>query len=573
MRGGDIVIERKYDFAIDKIEKLNLEQYPDDEFAVVKLGFLSTAPNAHKLDISEKVLRDSSNSALGKFVVAKILLNDTMGHENNQNIFGYVPMEQEIEFIEEDEYLRASCLAVISKIYAEDFYDILNRDGEKSISVEMSVTTPEDDESNVLSFRIFGITVLGQRIKPSCPNSSISFVRFSEEKAKDFYNKLNKNSGSKLYQFAQSRKEQYMAEEKKTYEVDKSKESLSTKSWGEVDKNDLRDKIMEASNRDSLVKDVYMLVEEGWEEAPSEHLKYPVMCFEGDTLVYNRDGLSSALGYAKKENETAVISKVEKIYKELGLETDGKEEKEKMSQEIKFAAVDITDMWGKVYDALHTKYPDGDWGSVYRIDGIYEENSNKFALIHHKDEDALYRLDFTLTEEGLTLSDEVTKVEIEIKETEEIRKFAEPEDADKYKKFEKEETPPEDTEAKMAQLQADVESRDNIIMEKDKELETLRNFKKAVEDKEKAMSVEAVMADVKDCLEEVKFSELHEEGLKCEMNELDAWANKVKAVAFSAVKKPKNKKSPLDVWTLSAPLQITPSEPTSVWERLKNKAQ
>lgn len=44
-----------------------------------------------------------------------------------------------------------------------------------------------------------------------------------------------------------------------------------------------------------------MLVEDGWEDAPSEHLKYPVMELKGDTFVYNRDGLSSALGYAKKK--------------------------------------------------------------------------------------------------------------------------------------------------------------------------------------------------------------------------------------------------------------------------------
>lgn len=69
---------------------------------------------------------------------------------------------------------------------------------------------------------------------------------------------------------------------------------------------------MEASNKASLVKDVYMVVEDGWEDAPSEKLKYPVMQFKGDTLVYNKGGLSSALGYAKAENDSAVVSKVEK---------------------------------------------------------------------------------------------------------------------------------------------------------------------------------------------------------------------------------------------------------------------
>ena len=97
---------------------------------------------------------------------------------------------------------------------------------------------------------------------------------------------------------------------------------------------------MEAENKTELVKACYMLVEDGWEEAPSEKLKYPVMEIKGNTLVYNRYGLSSALAYAKQEKEQTVINKVEAIYKKLDLEeTDGKEEK-KMS-EIEFSAVNI----------------------------------------------------------------------------------------------------------------------------------------------------------------------------------------------------------------------------------------
>lgn len=589
------MVEKVYSFAVDKVERLNLEEYPDDEFAVAKLGFLSTTPNSHGLRISEEVLRQNADSALGRFVVAKILFDDTMGHETNQNIFGYAPREQEIEFTQEGDYLRASCLAVISKVYAEEFCDILERDGEKSVSVEMKVATPEDDEGEVLSFRIFGITVLGNRINPSCPNSTINFVRFSEEKANDFYNKINKTAESKLHQFAQSRKEQFMAD-KKTYKVDKSKEAVSTKSWGEVDKAELRDKIMDASNRTSLVKDVYMLVEDGWEDAPSEHLKYPVMNFEGDTLVYNRDGLASALGYAKKENETSVVTKVESIYKKLGLDSERKEEDKKMNKEIEFAAVDIGDLWGKVFDVLHSKYPDGEWGSVYRIEGIYEEDNRKFAIIRRKDEDTKYRLDLSLTEEGLTLADEIIKVELEIVETDEIRKFSEPEEADKYKKFgdeedKKDDDEPEDEDedegkseeeyeeemsvdtmkAKMAELQSDIESRDHIIMEKDKELEELRQFKADVENKEKTLAVEAIMAEVKDCFEEAKFSELRDEGLACDKDSLDAWSNKVKAVAFSSVKKPSKKNPYSGVFSFAAPVVNVDSTPKSVWDRLKNQ--
>lgn len=574
------MVEKLYSFAVSQIEQLNLDAYPDDEFAVVKLGFLSSEPNSHGLDISEEVLRSDAESALGKFIVARILFNDTMAHETDQDIFGYVPKEQEIEFTQEGDYTRASCMAVISKVYAEDFCAILQRDGVKSVSVEMKVTTTEEDPNTVLSFRIFGITVLGERYNPSCPNSTIELVRFSEEKANDFYSKIH--TTSQLHQFAQSRKEQFMAETKKTYKTDKSKEAMSTKAWGEVDKAELRDKIIDASNKKSLVKDVYMLVEDGWEEAPSEHLKYPVMCFDGDTLVYNRDGLASALGYAKKEEETAVVTKVEKIYKKLGLDYEGKEENAKMNKEVVFAAVDISDLWCRLFEALHSKYPDGDWGTIYRIDGIYEEDNKKFAIIRHKDEDAKYRLDFFLTEDGLALSDEIIKVEVEFIETDEIRKFAEPENAEKYKAFEEVKSDDDDDDddeakmsveemtAKISEMQADIESRDNIIMEKDAELEELRKFKSDIEDKEKALFVEAVMSDVKECLEEVKFTELRDEGMACTLETVDAWSNKVKAVAFSAVKKPSKQKSS-GIFEFSAPVNTQKPKSNSVWDRLKEQ--
>lgn len=123
--------------------------------------------------------------------------------------------------------------------------------------------------------------------------------------------------------------------------VDKSKDALSNRAWGSVNKGALRDAVLKASNYKSLVKDVYMLVEAGWEDAPSQHLKYPVMEISGGKLVYNRGGLSSALGYAKKENETEVVSKVNKIYKSLGLNEEEKmakeEEKKDEAEEVEMA--------------------------------------------------------------------------------------------------------------------------------------------------------------------------------------------------------------------------------------------
>ena len=47
----------------------------------------------------------------------------------------------------------------------------------------------------------------------------------------------------------------------------------------------------------------------------------------GDTFYYNRYALSSALAYAKQENETSVINKVEKLYKNFNLDDEGGDDK------------------------------------------------------------------------------------------------------------------------------------------------------------------------------------------------------------------------------------------------------
>lgn len=122
-----------------------------------------------------------------------------------------------------------------------------------------------------------------------------------------------------------------------TIKVNKSKEAMSETAWGSVNKTELRKKVLDAKNYKSLVKDVYMIVEEGWEEAPSSKLKYPVMEIKDGEAVYNRYGLSSALAYAGKENEEEVIRKVKSLYKKLDIDNDDEKggENKMENEEIK----------------------------------------------------------------------------------------------------------------------------------------------------------------------------------------------------------------------------------------------
>ena len=560
-------MQREYNFAVEEIKRIEFSDYDEQEFSIARLGFISTRPNSHGIGIDEDCLRASAPSALGMWIVAKMFMGDATTHEADEHIVGMIPKDQDIEFVEDDDgYLRAYCDAIISKRYAADFCEIFENDNERAVSIEAKFTMKPDDENEAESFSVNGVTVLGKRVKPSCPKSDITFVRFSESDAEDYYRSRHADAVSNLTKFVETRK-QSMAE-KKSYKVDKSKEAMSDADWGKIDKIALRDKIMEASNRVKLVKDVYLLVEDGWEDAPSEHLKYPVMELKGDTFVYNRYGLASALAYAKQQGEDEVVNKIEKIYKKLDLdETDGKEEK--MSMEIEFAAVDIGDMWGRLYRIM-----DEERRWEYGIVGIYEEDNQKFAIICDRDK-KLYRLDFSLTEDGMTVADEVVEVKQEFTETDNIKKFAEPENVADYRFAEEDdgETKMSEDEmmAKIAQLEKDIEERDNIIMERDTELADLREYKKAVMAKENACAVEAIMAEIKPFVNDEQFAAFREEGLACDETNFDAWSNKVKAVCFSEVKK-SVKKDDMGVFKFAAPINVKQNKKDEdIWTRLKNQ--
>ena len=556
-------MQKEYNFAVEEIKRIEFSDYDEQEFSIARLGYISTRPNSHGIGISEDCLRESAPSALGKWVVANMVAGDCGSHDKEEHIVGMIPQDQEVEFVEDDDgYLRAYCDAIISKRYAADFCEIFEKDNNRAVSIEARFDM--EDEDNAKSFTICGVTVLGRAILPSCPDSDIEFVRFSEADAEDYYRARHVDAASSLKQFVETRK-QSMAE-KKTYKVDKSKESMSNADWSDVDKVALRDKIMGASNRAKLVKDVYLLVEDGWEDAPSEHLKYPIMAFDGDILVYYRRALSAALTYAKQNDETAVVNKIEKIYKKLDLDdTDGKEEK--MSMEIEFAAVNIGDLWGRLW---HEIEENRHW--EYGIEGIYEEDNKKFAILRDRAQ-KLYRLDFSLTEEGLTVADEIVEVEQEFIETDNMKKFAEPENVADYRIAEQDDDDNEgkmsedEMMAKIAQLEKDIEERDNIIMERDTELADLREYKKAVMAKENACAVEAIMAEIKPFVNDEQFAAFREEGLACDETNFDAWSNKVKAVCFSEVKK-SVKKDDMGVFTFAAPIDAKKTKSTSVWDRL-----
>lgn len=555
------------------IEDFQLDDYNDEEFAIANVTFLSTSENTHKIHITKEVLEENAKTVLGKWLVGEYdgFYDDVTTHTDNQQIFGYFPPNQEVVFTEKDGIIKASANAIISKIYSTQLYDLFaDEDTKKDVSVEMIVKGEEYDDGSIdaSSFRIVGVTVLGKvlgrDVHGSCPDAKMNMIRFSTEDANKFYASRN-DSLAELQRFSKERRKS-MADIK--YKINKTE--LKDTPWGDVDKTEMRNKIMEASNKATLVKFVYMLVEDGWEEAPSEHLKYPIAQLIDDTFYYNRYGLASALAYAKQENEDAVVAKIEKIYDKFDLD---KEKKEDMAmKEIEFAAVNLNDMWCKVYNAIREKH-----GWEFYIGGLYEEDNQKFAII--KDDDCnTYRIDYSYTEDGLTLAEEYQKVAVEFVPTEEMKKFAEPENAEKYTKFadddehdddddEEEKSDAEklaDITSQCEELKKLLEDKENIIMEQTAELEELRKFKNDTEEKEKMTKIDEVMCDVEKFLSSDQYNEFKNEGVACELSAIENWENKVKAFCFSSVANQDDTNLTL---RMTNPVDMKDKN-NSVWDRL-----
>ena len=536
------------------------DNYPEYKFTVFKCCFLSTKPNAHKLDISDDVLRRDAQSILGNMLVAKIQNGDATTHLPSEIQYGYFPREQEVEFVEEDGVTKAYAYAVVSKHYSKELNNIFEFDNLRNSSVEMTVTTDKDeDEGKVVALDIFGLTVLGKAINGSCPDADIKMVRFSTEDADAYFAKSD--SLSNLKQFVEERK-QSMAEKYVNHPINTSKDAVYTGEW---DGDEAKKNLVKEKNYKTLAPKVCLRLEEGWEDREVTKLGYPVMGLYDGEWRYSTKALSSALAYAKQNDEIEVVNKIEAIYKKLDLDDDSERKEDKKMAEIEFSAVNIGDLWGMLWAAIEERQ---NW--EYGIQGIYEEDNQKFAIVTDRAK-TMYRLDFSLTEDGLTLADEVVEVKQEFTETDNIKRFAEPEnvaeyrladcddcdehdDDDEHEEEHDEEMSADDMKARIAQLEKDIEDRDNIIMGQNSELETLRQFKKDVEDKEKAISVEAIMAECKEYMSDDCYKQMREEGMSCEFADVDAWANKVKAYCFSAVKKtPKKEKT--DVFTFAAPVE------------------
>lgn len=359
------------------VERIDIEEINNGDFLKLKLYAISDTVNRNNSEFLREGFEESIPTIYNKPILAYFNknLNDTEEHNSRLDIdkygnefydYDYDGAEKPVGVIPESsvitiEEVEGKNWVVINPAYIWTEYnkrltEVIKSQLSKKVSVEVEpVDFWVDEESGIEKIRTWkflGITILGKDKYGRAIEEGIEGAKLVLE---DYAKSSKFNSYKSKFQFALSgKKEEYSSsilekygvtvsmEDKskmdfikkdeygtgKPISVLKSKEAVSNDSWGDVDKTALRDTVLKARNYKTLVKSVYLDVQDGWEDAPSEKLKYPVMQYKNGKFVYNAGGLLSAQQYGEKYDES-VAKKALTIRKRLGLVKSEKEEKMK----------------------------------------------------------------------------------------------------------------------------------------------------------------------------------------------------------------------------------------------------
>lgn len=532
---------KRCNFEVDNFKVV--EENSNSQFATLEFDVCRSGENSHEMPISRSAIQSAAMSIKGKPILAAfdVLDTDFMGHEENEQAVGFF-VEEEPEIVEKmydgNPELFIHAKGKIWKRYFNNAMEIFRRKGGKTdVSMEIDMLDfqePEHGQNGFINvFSILGCTLLG--VKPAIRGSEAKVLSFAE--IKDEYEK--ESNQSEIERFANERMDK-MAEI--TYKINKTE--LKDTPWGDVDKTEMRNKIMKAVNKATLVKAVYALVEDGWQDAPSEHLKYPLMQLVGDTFYYNRYALSSALAYAKQENETAVISKVEKLYRKFNLEDEGGDDKNMAEDKTKDMSEEIMENQEEVMEKQVESEIDEIQKDEMQADETFVDDDKEVDVADENDEpDDKEPEDSDENAEEFEKQDTCSDTEEDMcngKMSLDVNAYA-----GAMLEMLKAETDEQRNEARKLGLSDD--EKLNIVMEECYsiacELAELRKFRIDTLKEKTVFATQQILAEVKQDLPPDKYTELEEKAKECQFDEIENFKIKAQAFAYEfGVKKDVKKK-------------------------------
>lgn len=321
------------------IEEITVSQIKSGEFLSLNIFAISNKDNNNKSEFVETGFESAIPTFYNKPILAYYnpKINDTEQHnskvmidkngitrddyqyEKGERPCGVIPESAKISVVDYKGkkwiYIEG---ALIWREYNRQLVELLKNRKTKNVSVEIETLESymDGDIERITKFSFLGVTILGDKYRPGIPDAHLEIKKFAE--SRKFANYRHKLSYALNDIDSIVEKYSDKSNTKNDIEVDKSKESISNDSWGDIDKVALKNTVLEAKNYQLVVHDVYLLVEDGWRDSPTEHLKYPVMQYRGGKFVYNAEGLLSAQQYGE-QHDTKIADKAKSIRKKLGL--------------------------------------------------------------------------------------------------------------------------------------------------------------------------------------------------------------------------------------------------------------
>ena len=254
--------------------------------------------------------------------------------------YGVVKENHNAEWVEIEEngqkhkYLKADVVLWYGR-YPEPIQKVIDDGVNQSMEINIKEYIEKDHGIQITKFEFSALCLLGRdidadgnkgkdNVEPCFESASIVVDKFKmNDRFKEEFNKLVFELNSQLQFIA---KDKIGTGEKINIDISKDAADFDTP-WGNVDKTKLRNDILLASNYKTLVKKAYLVVQDGWEDAPSSHLKYPVCMIKDNTLVLSANGCQAALSRLEQNQNAdyyeAAKKKLKKYYQILDLDTSG----------------------------------------------------------------------------------------------------------------------------------------------------------------------------------------------------------------------------------------------------------
>ena len=158
----------------------------DSSFAILSIDFFASGDNRHHLFVSEESLMKNAHTIKNVPLVWKYddRLDDIYTHDPGEVPCGFIPESATIKDSRlPDGRVMLSVIAYVWKKYSGKILEFFKRDGDKPVSVEMSVfeTKKNGDIEELKDFKFEAITILGSFVTPAIPMAKATVLQFAEE--------------------------------------------------------------------------------------------------------------------------------------------------------------------------------------------------------------------------------------------------------------------------------------------------------------------------------------------------------------------------------------------------------